>query len=223
MSSWAVSCRAVFSCWSGFRHFKCRAGGTIKDSINHLKEIQVFCLTRVAIFLSIPATYSHDRYSILRLRSAIFLHNKFTWCRPSDVGKGRTHPLRRGNGVKSGAGSNTTQGLYHSLFLRSAYFYKYLILGLVWCDAKSEEGLSLWQAVEYVPAARRKQLKDNFQLQAGRAGTELHKGDPSILDEIIMPYKNAIWIFCLPHFKPDWLTNILTNRMRKIYIIIPYF
>lgn len=51
---------------------------TIKDSINHLKEIQVFCLTRVAIFLSIPATYSHDRYSILRLRSAIFLHNKFT-------------------------------------------------------------------------------------------------------------------------------------------------
>lgn len=104
---------------------------TIKDSINHLKEIQVFCLTRVAIFLSIPATYSHDRYSILRLRSAIFLHNKFTWCRPSDVGKGRTHPLRRGNGVKSGAGSNTAQGLYHSLFLRSAYFYKYLILGLV--------------------------------------------------------------------------------------------
>lgn len=35
----------------------------IKVSINHLKGIQLFCLTRVAIFLSVPAAYSHNKYS----------------------------------------------------------------------------------------------------------------------------------------------------------------
>lgn len=38
-----------------------------KDGINHLKGIQLFCLTRVEFFLSVPAAYSNNKYSVLRL------------------------------------------------------------------------------------------------------------------------------------------------------------
>ena len=105
------------------------------------------------------------------------------------------------------------------MFLRIEDFNECLMLGLVWCDAKSEEGLPPLAGTSIRPCHEEKTAEGQFP-SPGRAGTELYEGNPWTLTEIIMLYKNAIWIFCLPHIDSDWLTNILTNRMRKICIII---
>lgn len=132
------------------------------------------------------------------------------------------HHLYRGNEAKQGGSSSTSYRLYYKLFLRSADFNECLMLSLVRCDAKSEEGLSPLAGTSIHPCRKETTAKGQFPAP-GRAGTELYKGDPYTLTEIIMLYKNAIWIFYLPHINSDWLTNILTNRMRKICIITLYF
>lgn len=100
------------------------------------------------------------------LRSTVFIYSKFTWCRSSRASKVRMHHPYRGNEAKLSSSSSTAYGMYYKTFLRSPDFNECFTLDLARCDTETEEGLSLWQAQAYVPATRRKQLKDNFQLQA---------------------------------------------------------
>lgn len=142
--------------------------------------------------------------------------------RSSNVGKVRMHGLYRGKEAKWSSRAGTTYDLHSKVFLRSPDTNECFVLGLVWCDAKSEEGLSPLAGTS-IYLCHNEKIAEAYFPTRGRAGTELYKGNPCALIEIIMLYKNARWIFCLPHIKTDWLTNILNNRMRKICIITLYF
>lgn len=135
--------------------------------------------------------------------------------------KVRMHQFYKEN--KWSSSVKTKYGLHSKMFLRILIDTdEYFMLGLVWNDANSEGGFSPLAGTSTHLFHKEKTAVGYFPA-SGRAGTELYKGNPCNQTEIIVLYKNAIWIFYLPHINSDWLTNILTNRKRKISIITLYF